>query len=165
MSAQPLLALTGWVPVLDGHPAGVRLYEGHYSARKSLATRLARGSQQFGGSGERMVLLTADESALFVWRRQNFRLDSQRGVECSVFRNTGPELSSELILGAEALAWGRWPGARFFTFIDADATSGRRSRRAAPGHCFRVAGWTECGRSSRGLIVLEKLPPAVRAAA
>lgn len=160
MTLQPLLGFAGWVPVLDGHPVGVRLYEGHYSARKSLATRRARGTRQFGGSGERMILLTADETALFVWRRQDFRLDTQRGVECSVFRNVGRgaarRLSSELILGAERHAWGRWPGARLFTFVDPVATSSRRSKTAEPGHCFIAAGWRPCGRTLRGLHVLEK---------
>lgn len=154
--AQPLLGLAGWVPVLDGHPAGVRLYEAHYSAAKSLATRRARGTRQFGGSGARMVLLTADERALFVWRRQAFRLDLQRGVECAVFRNEGAALSSSLILAAEALAWGRWPGERLFTFVDAVATAARRGRSNAAGQCFRAAGWVECGRTKRGLLILEK---------
>lgn len=158
MSApQPLFAFAGWVPVLDGHPAGVRLYEGHYSARKSLARRRARGTRQFGGSGARMILLTSDESALFVWRRQGFRLDLQRGVECAVFRNTGPALSSALILAAERAAWGRWPGERLFTFVDAKETARRRGKASLPGKCFREAGWIECGRSKRGLVVLEKL--------
>jgi hypothetical protein len=31
-------------------------------------------------------------------------------VNCAVFRNEGPVLSSDLILEAEELAWGRWPG-------------------------------------------------------
>lgn len=160
MTAQPLLGFAGWVPVLDGHPAAVALYEGHYSARKSLALRLARGSRQFGGAGSRTILLLHDESALFVWRRQRFRLDCQFGVECSVFRNVGQAFhrSSDLILAAERVAWGRWPGERLFTFVDPSATSARRSKSSRPGECFYRAGWVFCGHSSRGLHILEKRP-------
>lgn len=162
MSVQPLLSLPGWVPVLDGHHAGVRLYEGHYSAEKSLALRRLRGTRQFGGMGERMVLLLADETALFVWRRQQRRMDVQTGVECSVFRNDGRgpgrRLSSELIGEAECHAWGRWPGQRLFTFVDAARTSRCRSAKSLPGACFRHAGWTEWGFSAGGLMILERLP-------
>lgn len=157
-AAQSLLAWDGWVPVLDGNPDAVALYERHYPAQERLARRRERGSRQFGGAGARMVLLLADRTVLFVWRRQAFRLDTQTGVECSVFRNEGARLSSDLVLEAEGHAWGRWPGARLFTFVDAQRTAARRSRRSRPGECFLRAGWRFCGLTARGLHILEKLP-------
>lgn len=99
-----------------------------------------------------MVLLTVDCKALFVWRR-SMRPDlaGQSGVCCSIFRNEGVHLSSELILEAEELAWVRWPGERLFTYINPGAIQSRN-----PGYCFKVAGWTVCGETRRGLVILEK---------
>ncbi len=59
-----------------------------------------------------MVLVTQDYSALFIWRK--FINDSgQQGINCAVFRNESPILSSELILEAELLACRVGPGKDF----------------------------------------------------
>jgi hypothetical protein len=75
-------------------------------------------------------------------------------VNCAIFRNEGQRLSSDLILAAEEMAWRRWPGERLFTYVwDAKVKS------VNPGYCFKMAGWTSCGRNKDGrLTILEKWP-------
>ncbi len=103
--------ITGnWLSIKDGDPMGYALYKRHYTFRPYQDNRRKLKKQLFVGPGEKMVLLTQQGDALFVWRK--FIDDSgQEGVNCAVFRNEGSVLSSELILEAEQLAWGRWPGA------------------------------------------------------
>ena len=70
-------------------------------------------------------------------------------------RNEGQRLSSELILEAEALAWSKWPGERFYTYVDP-----RKIKSKNPGFCFLKAGWRKCGITKvNKLLILEKLPP------
>lgn len=89
---------------------------------------------------------------MFVWRK--FIDDSgQDGVNCAVFRNESPHLSSELIRQADAVADFAWPGERHYTHVDQ-----ARVRSANPGFCFMAAGWKRCGVTKSGLIVLEKSP-------
>lgn len=152
-----LLPLALWVPILDADPIAAQIYNGHYSSEKSRARRLANGTLQFGGPGQRLILSTPCRRALFGWRRQQFRSDKQTGVECFIFSNNGAGLSSDLISSADAIADERWPGERHFTFVDAPKTARRRSRRGRPGECFIAAGWQPCGKSSRGLFILERL--------
>ena len=104
--------------------------------------------------GETLILLTDDEDALFGWVRNKVeRYDHQVGVNCFVFRNESPLKSSSLIREAQDLAWGRWPGERLFTYVNAG-----RIRSVNPGACFKKAGWHRCGQSKSGLILLECLP-------
>lgn len=152
MSAQPfLLASTEgpWTEVFDANPTAFSIFQRHYSfrrARNLLDTRIA-------GPGEKMLLLTADARALFVWRKFISK-DNQRGVNCAVFRNEGPLLSSDLIREAMALAWKRWPGERFYSYVNP-----RKVLSANPGYCFLRAGWRRCGvTKTRRLLVLEALP-------
>lgn len=139
-----------WSEYLVSNPTGLALYERHYSA---IQYQDGRERDQFTGPGEKTVLLTDDGAALFVWRK--FVDDSgQTGVNCAIFRNEGPVLSSDLIREAMAIAWQRWPGQRFYTYVDE-----RKVRSANPGYCFKMAGWRVCGRSkSRDLLILEALP-------
>lgn len=136
-----------WRPVIQSNPKALEMADRHYSRKHP-------GTPLFMGPGKTLVLLTYDDKALFGWRVQKHREDDQSGIECNIFRNEGPELSSELILEAEKLARKKWPDIqRFFTFID--ATKVRKKRD--PGRCFRRAGWNPCGISKdRGLIILEK---------
>jgi hypothetical protein len=107
-----------------------------------------------------MVLLTQQADALFVWRKFIDR-SGQRGVNCAVFRNESPHLSSELILEAEELAWNRWPGERLYTYVNPLGITS-----ANPGYCFKRAGWGWCGLTKKKkLVILEKLPLAREKAA
>ena len=139
-----------WIGIHDADPRGIALFQRHYSAR-----HYTNGQRRtkFVGPGEHMVLLTITGDALFVWRKFISDAD-QIGINCAIFRNEGPVLSSELILEAEELAWQRWPGIRLFTYVwDSKVES------VNPGYCFKVAGWKTCGRNADGrLTILEKLP-------
>ena len=140
-----------WVGIKDGDPRAVALYKRHYSQK---ILRRAKRSFGFMGPGFSMILITVDCQALFTWRHNLVRWDGQSGIECTIFRNEGPVLSSELILEAEGLAWQRWSGIRLFTYVwDSKVAS------VNPGYCFKKAGWRTCGRNADGrLTILEKLP-------
>ena len=151
-----------WLSIRDGDPRGRGLYLRHYSASPAARKlRDARGNfAQFIGPGEYTALLTIDCSALFVWRREDHRLDDEEGVNCAIFRNEGAVLSSDLIREACGIAWAKWPGERLFTFVDEAKTRRGRSKRSRPGECFIRAGWTLLERRSKklGLRILEILP-------
>ena len=140
------LGVTGhWIGVHDGDPRALALFKRHYSYRRR-ASGQPRGSPTFVGQGQKMVLLTPEIDALFVWQVSTvIRLDGQKGVRCSVFRNEGPLRSSDLILEAEELAWRRWPGERLFTYVWP-----AKVKSVNPGYCFKMAGWRQCGRYRRG---------------
>ena len=136
-----------WRTAKDGDPVGLALYLRHYSARKrSPRARLPL----FVGPGEKLVLLSRKGDAVFAWRRMLYTQDGQSGVCCAVFRNEGTRRSSTLIREAMRLAWRRWPGERLYTYVDPT-----KVRSINPGCCFKRAGWKTCGKSRRGLIVLE----------
>lgn len=99
-------------------------------------------------------MLTPDCTALWIWRKEKFRMDGQKGVNCAVFRNEGTALSSCLIQAADEIGWDRWPGERHFTFVDPT-----KVRSTNPGYCFKRAGWPQCGRTAKGLLILERLSP------
>ena len=133
-----------WLQIHDGHPVARQIADRHYS-------RGTKGARLFCGTGEKLVLITQAYDALFVWRKQRFRLNDQRGVECTLFRNEGMTLSSEMIKEACRWAWQRWPEERLFTYVRDSAI-----RSTNPGYCFQVAGWQKCGRNKFGnLTILE----------
>ena len=122
-----------WRRSLDGDPEGRALYGRHYSARSYADGRRRR---LFVGPGEKLVLVSFDGSALFVWRRF-VDASGEEGINCAVFRNEGAGRSSDLIREADAIAWSRWPGERLYTYVDAS-----KIRSTNPGYCFLVAGWS-----------------------
>lgn len=148
-----------WLSTSDGDAAAFAIMSRHYSYQKYAdgrrANRSYRNRKLFVGPGEKMVLITPDHKALFVWRK--FKDDSgQVGVNCAVFRNEGAfsnsVLSSSLIQAAQALAWERWPGERLYTYVNTRTVGG-------DGKCFKKAGWRKCGRTKkRNLLILEKYP-------
>ncbi len=146
----PLPDLPIWLEVRDGDPAARALFHRHYSYKPY---RDGRRPKLFCGPGEKMILLSRDGRALFVWRKFQ-SADGQPGVNCAVFRNESEIRSSELILEAERLAWRRWPGERLYTYVNA-----RKIRSSNPGYCFKCAGWRTCGMTRwNQLVILEKLP-------
>ena len=138
-----------WLPVSDGDPRARDLMRRHYSAHHYAD---GRNPRLFVGPGEKMVLLTLPCDALFVWRKF-ISDDGQTGVNCAVFRNESPILSSTLIREAMELAWARWPGQRLYTYVNP-----RKIASTNPGYCFKRAGWRTCGMSKGGLVILERLP-------
>ena len=148
----PILPLSKskWVRVKDGNLTAWALFQRHYSKYHYAD---GRRPKRFVGPGERIVLITQDGLAFFVWRKF-LDASGQKGVNCSIFRNDGNHLSSELILEAEKLAWVRWPEERLYTYVNAD-----KIKSSNPGYCFKCAGWNECGTTkARGLVILEKFP-------
>lgn len=149
-----------WLPAKDGDPRVYALMRRHYTFHAYTDGRRRdlgyRNRNLVVGPGEKMVLLTVDCQALFIWRKFIDK-SGQQGVNCAVFRNEGGVMSSALILEAEQLAWQRWQGIRLYTYVNA-----RKIRSSNPGYCFKKAGWRTCGKSSKGLIILEKLPDAFR---
>lgn len=140
-----------WVMVRDGDPTALALFNRHYSRYRY---KDGRKPKLFVGPGEKLVLLSKCGHALFVWRKF-ISDDGQEGINCAVFRNESVHKSSTLILEAESIAWRRWPGTRFYTYVNAS-----KIKSANPGYCFKVAGWQICGRTKRrGLIILEKIAP------
>jgi len=138
-----------WFYARDGNEDALALYERHYSCYQY---RDGRQRRLFLGPGGKTVLLTEDADALFAWRK--FISDNdQVGVNCAVFRNEGPLLSSDLIREADGVAWDRWPGERLYTYIDPTKVGSRN-----PGYCFLCAGWRRCGVTTKGLIIMEILP-------
>ena len=81
-----------WLPVKDGDPRAAALYRRHYSCYQYADNRRADPSNRnrflIVGPGEKMVLMTVDCSALFVWRKFIDK-SGQAGVNCAVFRNEG----------------------------------------------------------------------------
>lgn len=157
MSGQLRLAMPGspWTVARDGDADCRAIFHRHYSHRPYAD---GRDPKLFVGPGGKLVLVTPDLRALFVWRR--FLDDAkdgtglrQSGVNCAVFRNEGGGLSSDLILAAEPFAWDRWPSERrLYTYVDPRKTRHKRD----PGRCFRRAGWSPCGETRGGLVILEK---------
>ena len=138
-----------WYITKDGDRSCIALFRRHYSCKNR-----RRKLEQFVGPGERIVLRTDAADALFVWRYERHRFDKQDGINCSVFRNESPNLSSELIRQADAIADHCWPGQRHYTFVSPPDV-----RSSNPGFCFLAAGWRRTGEiTGRGLIVIERLP-------
>ncbi|HEY2644058.1 MAG TPA: DNA methyltransferase [Galbitalea sp.] len=147
--AFPTDSYNNWLAFKDGNARALELYERHYSAYQYAD---GRERKLFMGPGEKTVLLTRDGSALFGWRK--FRDDSgQTGINCSVFRNEGGLLSSDLIREAMAIAWQRWPGERLYTYVNSDRIASEN-----PGYCFKQAGWSSAGKTKGGLHILAATP-------
>lgn len=143
-----------WLAVKRTDPRAFALYRRHYSYKKNARWRRP-GNTNMSSGGQTMVLLTQACDAMFIWLRNVIeRQDKQVGVNCAVFRNEGPVLSSTLIREADRLAWRRWPGLRHFTYVDPTEVASE-----LPGYCFRRAGWRRCGVSAAGKLIFERLAP------
>lgn len=131
--------MTRWRRGHKADPIGCRLADGHYSRRKV-------GSPQFMPPGDTLVLVTLDGSAVFGWWRPHpssgiRAMNGFDGWTCSIFRNTGPHLASELVLEAE-----RWLVAEkgdcgpsgLLTYV-----WDRKVKSSNPGYCFKIAGYVK----------------------
>jgi hypothetical protein len=134
-----------WTVVPKFTPVAAKLADGHYSRRTI-------GSSQFMPPGQTLVLMTLDELAVFGWWRPHpdsgiKAMNGLDGWTCTIFRNTGPQLSSTLILEAERELLSRYdcgPDGLITYVWDAKVNSPN------PGYCFKVAGWRVTGRSADG---------------
>jgi hypothetical protein len=132
--------------VKDGNPIALEMYERHYSCYKYAD---GRKRKLFCGPGEKMVLLSFEKNAVFVWRK--FIDDSgQKGINCAMFRNESNVKSSALINEAVKYAWKRWPEERLYTYVNP-----KKIKSTNPGYCFQMAGWNKYGFTKGGLLILE----------
>ena len=146
-----------WRVVRDGDPRASALYRRHYSCYTYRDGRRHNPSNRHRhlimGPGQKLLLLGGDCLALFGWRKFIDR-SGQEGINCAIFRNESPYLSSQLILEAETLALSAWSDVeRFYTYVNPKAIASKN-----PGYCFKMAGWRTCGVTAvRKLLILEKL--------
>ena len=137
-------------------PAAAAIADRHYSRQKP-------GTPQFVPPGRCVVLLSEQVDALWVtsWPFAEYVKHAWAGAwVCSLFRNEGETLSSELI--REAVAATRWvwpdvPPLGMVTFVD--TTKVRRKRDW--GRCYRRAGFVEAGYTVGRLVALQLLPDAM----
>lgn len=144
-----------WRVVTKFDPGCCLLADRHYSRRKV-------GAPQFMPPGETLVLADEARTALFGWWRPHpaSGLKSMNGLDgwtCTIFRNEGKVLSSELVIAAEEmlLAAGRapmgWDGLITYVFDG-------KVKSSNPGYCFKQAGWVVRGRSRDGKKTLLQKP-------
>jgi hypothetical protein len=139
-----------WCLSRDGDPWAYDLSRRHYSKRRYKRAR----QPLFVGPGRKLVLLSSDGRAVFAWRQFiDDTQPAQTGFCCSIFRNEGRTVSSQLIVEATDVVWSRWGNERCYTLIDAS-----RIRSTNPGYCFLMAGWRRCGVTANGKIILEIFP-------
>jgi hypothetical protein len=139
-----------WIQFRDGSIEAFSIFQRHYSFN-SKSSRNHNNKFRIVAPGERMVLMTFQRDALFIWSRQKFRKDGQTGINCAVFRNESKILSSELIKEVVELAKQRWGNERFFTFVNE-----KMIKSSNAGYCFKKAGWKICGRTkTRDYLILE----------
>lgn len=126
------------------------LADRHYS-------RQTIGARGFVPPGRCVVLLSANEDAVWVtsWPFAEYVHHAWPGAwMCSMFRNEGPILSSDLIrqaIAATRSIFGDPPELGMITFVDASKTRHKRD----PGRCFRKAGFKHIGYTKKGLITLQ----------
>lgn len=137
-------------------PRAVALADRHYNRQKI-------GTPQFVPPGRCLVLLTEQADALWVssWPFAQYVRHAWAGAwVCSLFRNEGAVLSSDLIRAAVAATRWYWPDVPslgMVTFVDKDKTRRKRD----PGRCYRKAGWAHVGYTAGGLVTLQQLPDAM----
>lgn len=121
-----------WTVRRRSDPAANAHADRHYSRRRPGVGRVA-------GPGRALVLVTLDERATWVSTWPAFNADGLNAWRCSIFRNEGAGLSSELIRTAMELtagAWGEPPADGWATWVDTRKVASRN-----PGYCFKAAGW------------------------
>lgn len=133
--------------------AALALADRHYS-------RKTPGCGRLGGPNRILVLITPCERAAWITEHAIHPPDGIDAYRCTLFRNEGAGLSSDLITAAMALTerlWGSWPGG-WVTWVDTAKVNSPN-----PGYCFLRAGWWrdrsyQPGRRRASLIRLRAHP-------
>lgn len=152
-------APAAWVETHKGHRRLVQLADAHY-------TRQTAGSNQCCRPGVNLCLVTDDHAAgWIVWRPipEVGRKDTLEAWECTLFRNEGARLSSDLVREATAIVFRRWgwpPRDGLISAVDPDRTRRKRD----PGRCFRRAGWSPFTHPTRPDYVWLRAPHPIRTA-
>lgn len=140
--AREVDAAATWRECSKGAPRLIELADAHY-------TRQTKGSNQCCRPGKNLTLLLSDGMAgWIVWRPipEVGRKDGLEAWECTLFRNEGARLSSDLVSEAAAVTFREWgwpPRDGLISAVGIEQTRARRSKRAEPGQCFRAAGRAE----------------------
>lgn len=137
-----------WHQIKDGDYRGRKLFDKHYSR---YFYKDGRKPKLFVGPGKKVLLLTENGDALFVWRKF-ISGDGQQGINCAIFRNESKILSSELLKEAEEIAVMKFGHCRVYTYINP-----QKIKSQNPGYCFKVNGWKKIGITKvNKLHILEK---------
>jgi hypothetical protein len=139
MSAVEQLVFDGieilpWQVRSKADPAALELYDRHYSRQQP-------GKGEVGPPGRKIVLVTPCERAMWCshWPYEDMTMDHLDAFRCSVFRNEGAGLASDLIREAMTITerlWGEPPSDGWVTWVDTRKVPGSN-----PGYCFKQAGW------------------------
>lgn len=143
-----------WQIAHRAHPRCVSLADRHYSRQKI-------GSPQFVPPGRCLVLYAETEYGEAVWVTSwpfaEYVKHAWAGAwVCSIFRNEGAALASDLILDAVAATrayYGEPPEIGMITFVKPAAI-----RSTNPGFCFKRAGFRIAGSAKDGKPCLQMLP-------
>ncbi len=154
MADQPLrdadLVRPRWRLSYRADPLGAAIADRHYNRQKI-------GAKQFVPPGSCLVLLTPEDSALWVtsWPKAEYVQHAWAGAWMnSCFRNEGEHLSSSLIREAVANTRATWPEVPelgMVSFVDTKKTRQKRN----PGYCYLMAGFTHVGFTKGGLWVFQ----------
>jgi hypothetical protein len=131
----PGIEVGTWQVRSKADPAALALFDRHYSRQKP-------GRGEVGPPGRKLVLVSPCERALWCthWPYAKLAMDGLDVYRCTVFRNEGAGLASELIIDAMAVTldlWGAPPRDGWATWVDTRKVPGSN-----PGYCFKRAGWT-----------------------
>lgn len=124
-----------WQRRRKSDPAACALADRHYSRGRV-------GAGQVGPPGRLLVFVTPCERAAWIthWPAPELAMDGLDAWRCSMFRNEGAGLSSDLIRAAMDLIAQLWtdrPADGWATWVEVDKVRRKRD----PGRCFLRAGW------------------------
>lgn len=129
---------TPWERVTKADRGAVDLANRHYSRQA-----YGKVGKMLGPPGRLLCYATGDRSAVWVshWPYSHLALDKLDAFRCTMFRNEGHHLSSDLIRSAMVLTEDHWlaegcPSSGWITWVDAGLIQSE-----IPGYCFRRAGW------------------------
>lgn len=150
MSALAIFPFEGaWHQVRRTDPRARDLADRHYS-------RQTIGAPEFMTNGRTLVLLTLCERA--VWGViENMDPAGNLRWRCSIFRNTGAGLSSDLIAEATTKTYRYWTshyGGHPVVPLTTEVDPLKTKRKRDPGRCFLRAGWHRIS-VVRDLVVLQ----------
>lgn len=143
-----------WAMSNRADPRAVALADRHYSRQKI-------GSPQFVPPGRCLVLYAETDTGCAIWATSwpfaQYVKHAWAGAwVCSMFRNEGAALASELIRQAVAATrafFGVPPALGIITFVLPSAI-----RSSNPGSCYRHAGWKRAGAAKDGKPCFQQLP-------
>jgi len=146
-----------WQVAHRADPRCVALADRHYSRQKI-------GTPQFVPPGRCLVLYAKTEIGEAVWVTSwpfaQYVKHAWAGAwVCSMFRNEGAGLSSEMITEAVAATrfyYGDPPALGMITFVLPMAI-----RSTNPGYCYQVAGWRRAGAAKDGKPCFQILPESM----